>query len=216
MASDMTDACVKRTKAAFDGGLQRLAARGVELRVSVPLVSMFNVLIEARTRSPALCVLEGEGQQQYHARADLLIEEVVGDMVSSLVSKKPGLDLADGYVSFVRQNQEVLRERISDELHTQKVFDLWYHRSVKALCVWLTDRMDLQLHVYQLKTLIRIVKKTYQDFRLQGVEETVLQDPSYVTLYNRLTVEEATLAVRAPGAAALQGVSMKDSDEEDD
>lgn len=29
---------------------------------------------------------------------------------------------------------------------------------MKAVCVWLTDRLDLQLHVYQLKTLIKIVK----------------------------------------------------------
>lgn len=29
---------------------------------------------------------------------------------------------------------------------------------MKAVCVWLTDRLDLQLHMYQLKTLIKIVK----------------------------------------------------------
>lgn len=29
---------------------------------------------------------------------------------------------------------------------------------MKAMCVWLTDRLDQQLHVYQLKTLIKIVK----------------------------------------------------------
>lgn len=34
----------------------------------------------------------------------------------------------------------------------------WYSSSMKAVCVWLTDRLDLQLHVYQLKTLIKIVK----------------------------------------------------------
>lgn len=34
----------------------------------------------------------------------------------------------------------------------------WYSGSMKVLCVWLTDRLDLQLHTYQLKTLIKIVK----------------------------------------------------------
>lgn len=34
----------------------------------------------------------------------------------------------------------------------------WYSGSMKAVCVWLTDRLDLQLHMYQLKTLIKIVK----------------------------------------------------------
>lgn len=34
----------------------------------------------------------------------------------------------------------------------------WYTSSMKAVCVWLTDRLDLQLHMYQLKSLIKIVK----------------------------------------------------------
>lgn len=34
----------------------------------------------------------------------------------------------------------------------------WYTGSMKAVCIWLTDRLDLQLHMYQLKTLIKIVK----------------------------------------------------------
>lgn len=36
----------------------------------------------------------------------------------------------------------------------------WYTSSMNVVCTWLTDRMDLQLHIYQLKTLIRIVKVT--------------------------------------------------------
>lgn len=34
----------------------------------------------------------------------------------------------------------------------------WYTSTMNMVCTWLTDRMDLQLHIYQLKTLIRIVK----------------------------------------------------------
>lgn len=34
----------------------------------------------------------------------------------------------------------------------------WYTSTMNLLGTWLTDRMDLQLHVYQLKILIRIVK----------------------------------------------------------
>lgn len=44
--------------------------------------------------------------------------------MSVVVLQKPGSDLADGYVSFVRQNQDILREGIRDELHIQKVFDV--------------------------------------------------------------------------------------------
>ncbi|MGH0143089.1 UNVERIFIED_CONTAM: hypothetical protein FKN15_077717 [Acipenser sinensis] len=45
----------------------------------------------------------------------------------------------------------------------------WYTSSMKAICVWLTDRLDLQLHMYQLKTLIRIVKiKPPSSYRYLG------------------------------------------------
>lgn len=37
----------------------------------------------------------------------------------------------------------------------------WYSSSVKVICVWLADRLDLQLHVYQLKTVIKVVKVSY-------------------------------------------------------
>ncbi|KAL7986220.1 hypothetical protein Chor_011386 [Crotalus horridus] len=116
---------------------------------------------------------------------------------------------------------------------------------MNIVCTWLTDRMDLQLHIYQLKTLIRIVKdviefcetnktkklhklrqnfdkqmaltpktKTYRDFRLQGVLDSTLNSKTYDTVRNRLTVEEATASVSEGGG--LQGITMKDSDEEDE
>lgn len=34
----------------------------------------------------------------------------------------------------------------------------WYTSTMNLIGTWLTDRMDLQLHLYQLKILIRIVK----------------------------------------------------------
>ncbi|KAG5845940.1 hypothetical protein ANANG_G00144500 [Anguilla anguilla] len=126
---------------------------------------------------------------------------------------KPGMDLADTYITFVRQNQDILRDRVNDEMYTEKVFEQWYTSTMKAVCVWLTDRLDLQLHVYQLKTLIKIVKKTYRDFRLQGVLDGTLNNKSYETVYNRLTVEEATVSVTA--GDGLQGITMRDSDEEE-
>ncbi|KAI9520078.1 hypothetical protein NQZ68_021797 [Dissostichus eleginoides] len=88
----------------------------------------------------------------------------------------------------------------------------WYTSTMNLLGTWLTDRMDLQLHLYQLKILIRIVKKKYRDFRLQGVLDSTLNSKMYDTVRNRLTLEEATASVREGG---MQGVSMKDSDEED-
>lgn len=43
--------------------------------------------------------------------------------VSSLL-QKPGMDLADTYITFVRQNQDILRDRVNDELYIEKVFDV--------------------------------------------------------------------------------------------
>ncbi|XP_063730286.1 LOW QUALITY PROTEIN: calcium-dependent secretion activator 2 [Eleginops maclovinus] len=257
MASDMMEACVKRTKSAFDAKMQK-ACKSTDFRVPLSVCTMFNVLMDAKKQCSKLCVLD-TGQeidkqwQQYHSKIDVLIDEAFKDMISFLVTKfaavldgvlsklsrydegtffssilsftvkaaakyvevpKPGMDLADTYITFIRQNQDILRDRVNDELYTEKVFDQWYTGSMKAVCVWLTDRLDLQLHVYQLKTLIKIVKKTYRDFRLQGVLDVTLNSKSYETVYNRLTVEEATAAVRS--GDGLQGISMRDSDEEDD
>ncbi|XP_075039444.1 calcium-dependent secretion activator 1 isoform X8 [Mixophyes fleayi] len=127
---------------------------------------------------------------------------------------KPGMDVADAYVTFVRHSQDVLRDKVNEEIYIERLFDQWYTSAMNVVCTWLTDRMDLQLHIYQLKTLIRIVKKTYRDFRLQGVLDSTLNSKTYDTIRNRLTVEEATASVSEGGG--LQGITMKDSDEEDE
>ncbi|XP_051886054.1 calcium-dependent secretion activator 2 isoform X7 [Pristis pectinata] len=250
MASDMIEACVKRTRIAFEVKLQKLN-KSTDLRVSSSVCTMFNVLVDAKKQSTKLCILEGAQEQQYHSKIDDLIEETFKEMISLLVSKfvfvlegvlsklsrydegtffssilsftvkaaakyvdvpQPGMDLADTYITFVRQNQDILRDKINEEMYIENLFDRWYSTSMKVICVWLTDRMDLQLHLYQLKTLIKIVKKSYRDFRLQGVLEGTLNCKTYETVHTRLTVEEATASVSESGG--LQGITMKDSDEE--
>ncbi|XP_056293025.1 calcium-dependent secretion activator 1 isoform X1 [Pseudoliparis swirei] len=126
---------------------------------------------------------------------------------------KPGMDIADGYVTFVRHSQDMLREKVNEEVYIERLFDQWYTSTMNLLGTWLTDRMDLQLHLYQLKILIRVVKKKYRDFRLQGVLDSTLNSKMYETVRNRLTLEEATASVREGG---MQGISMRDSDEDDD
>uniref|UniRef100_A0A671PBG8 Calcium-dependent secretion activator 2-like n=1 Tax=Sinocyclocheilus anshuiensis TaxID=1608454 RepID=A0A671PBG8_9TELE len=245
MASDMMEACVKRTKVAFDSKMQK-SCKSTDFRIPLSVCTMFNVLMDAKKQCSKLCVLDqgqevGHNPQQYHSKIDVLIDEAFKEMISSLVSKfaavldgvlsklsrydegtffssilsftKPGMDLADTYITFVRQNQDILRDRVNDEMYTEKIFDQWYNSLMKAVCAWLTDRLDQQLHVYQLKTLIKIVKKSYRDFRLQGVLDSTLNNKSYETVYNRLTIEEATAAVSA--SDGLQGITMRDSDEEE-
>nr|XP_014428863.1 calcium-dependent secretion activator 2 isoform X7 [Pelodiscus sinensis] len=256
MASDMIEACVKRTRIAFELKLQK-TNKSMDLRIPASVCTMFNVLVDAKKQTAKLCILDGGqefvGQwQQYHSKIDDLIEETVKEIISLLVSKfvsvlesvlsklsrydegtffssilsftvkaaakyvdvpKPGMDLADTYIMFVRQNQDILREKVNEEMYIEKLFDQWYSSSMKVICMWLADRLDLQLHIYQLKTLIKIVKKTYRDFRLQGVMEGTLNSKTYETVHSRLTVEEATVSVTDGGG--LQGITMKDSDEEE-
>uniref|UniRef100_A0A669CKB8 Calcium dependent secretion activator 2 n=1 Tax=Oreochromis niloticus TaxID=8128 RepID=A0A669CKB8_ORENI len=216
MASDMMEACVKRTKSAFDAKMQKVC-KSTDSLLPVSVCTMFNVLIDAKNQCSKLCVLDSEQEQQYHSKIDVLIDEALKNIITSLVSKfaavlngvlsklsrydegtffssvlsftvslplscvlqKPRVDLADTYISFVRQNQDILRHGVSDELYIETVFD-----------------------------------KTYHDFRLQGVQDSTLNIKSYETIYNRLTMEEATMAVKA--GDGLQGISMRDSDVEDD
>ncbi|XP_053107781.1 calcium-dependent secretion activator 2 isoform X17 [Hemicordylus capensis] len=251
MASDMIEACVKRTRIAFELKLQK-TSKSTDLRIPSSVCTMFNVLVDAKKQTAKLCILDGGQEQQYHSKIDDLIEETVKEVISLLVSKfvavlegvlsklsrydegtffssilsftvkaaakyvdvpKPGMDLADTYIMFVRQNQDILRDKVNEEMYIEKLFDQWYSSSMKVICVWLADRLDLQLHIYQLKTLIKIVKKTYRDFRLQGVLEGTLNSKTYDTIHSRLTVEEATVSVSDGGG--LQGITMKDSDEEE-
>ncbi|XP_008109452.1 calcium-dependent secretion activator 2 isoform X2 [Anolis carolinensis] len=257
MASDMIEACIKRTRIAFDLKLQKMS-KSTDLRIPASVCTMFNVLVDAKKQTAKLCVLDGGQEQQYHSKIDDLIEETVKEVISLLVSKfvavldgvlsklsrydegtffssilsftvkaaakyvdvptadhncKPGMDLADTYIMFVRQNQDILRDKVNEEMYIEKMFDQWYSNSMKVICVWLADRLELQLHIYQLKTLIKIVKKTYRDFRLQGVLEGTLNSKTYDTVHSRLTVEEATVSVSSGGG--LQGITMKDSDEEE-
>ncbi|XP_034286977.1 calcium-dependent secretion activator 2 isoform X2 [Pantherophis guttatus] len=257
MASDMIEACIKRTRAAFELKVQK-TNKSTDLRIPSSVCTMFNVLVDAKKQTAKLCILNGGQEQQYHSKIDDLIEETMKEVISLLVSKfvavlegvlsklsrydegtffssilsftvkaaakyvdvptadhncKPGMDLADTYIMFVRQNQDILRDKVNEEMYIEKLFDQWYSSSMKVICVWLADRLDLQLHIYQLKTLIKIVKKTYRDFRLQGVLEGTLNSKTYNTVHSRLTVEEATVSVS--DGSGLQGITMKDSDEEE-
>ncbi|KAF3689409.1 Calcium-dependent secretion activator 1 Calcium-dependent activator protein for secretion 1 [Channa argus] len=222
MSSDMIESCVKRTRTAFEAKLQK-SSRSTDFRVAQSICTMFNVMVDAKVQSAKLCAVDLGQERQYHSQIDNLIEETVKEMITLLVAKvkaaskyvdvpKPGMDVADGYVTFVRHSQDMLREKVNEEVYIERLFDQWYTSTMNLIGTWLTDRMDLQLHIYQLKILIRIVKKKYRDFRLQGVLDSTLNTKMYETVRNRLTLEEATASVREGG---LQGISMKDSDEED-
>ncbi|XP_065406739.1 calcium-dependent secretion activator 1 isoform X13 [Chrysemys picta bellii] len=216
MASDMIESCVKRTRIAFEVKLQK-TSRSTDFRVPQSICTMFNVMVDAKAQSTKLCSMEMGQEHQYHSKIDELIEETVKEMITLLVAKF--VTILEGVLAKLSRYDEgtLFSSFLSFTVKAaSKYVDVpqWYTSSMNVICTWLTDRMDLQLHIYQLKTLIRMVKKTYRDFRLQGVLDSTLNSKTYDTVRNRLTVEEATASVSEGGG--LQGITMKDSDEEDE
>lgn len=38
--------------------------------------------------------------------------------------QKPGMDVADAYVTFVRHSQDVLRDKVNEEMYIERLFDV--------------------------------------------------------------------------------------------
>ncbi|XP_065938780.1 calcium-dependent secretion activator 1-like [Magallana gigas] len=119
-----------------------------------------------------------------------------GTFFSSILSlTKPVNELGKAYVDFMRGNLDILRQKIADELFTLSIFEQWYTGQMKMICDWLSDRLDLSLHPYQLTCVMTINRKCFSDFELQGVPENALNAKTYQTICSRLQVEEATQSV---------------------
>ncbi|XP_052778321.1 calcium-dependent secretion activator 1-like isoform X5 [Mya arenaria] len=164
-----------------------------------------------------------ENTHQYHTKIDEFLERVQVQMVKCIIEKmlsvlesvlsklsrydegtffssilsltKPVNELGKAYVDFMRGNLDILRQKIVDELFVLSIFEQWYDDQMKMVCDWLTDRLDLSLHPYQLTCIMAITRKCYSDFELQGVLEHTLNSKTYKTIGSRLQVEEATQSV---------------------
>ncbi|MGH0132095.1 UNVERIFIED_CONTAM: hypothetical protein FKN15_018189 [Acipenser sinensis] len=112
-----------KTRIAFDAKMQK-ANKSTDYRISPSVCTMFNVLMDAKKQCTKLCVLDAGQEQQYHSKIDDLIEEAFKEMISLLVSKNPGMDLADTYITFVRQNQDILRDKVIEDMYIEKLFDV--------------------------------------------------------------------------------------------
>lgn len=44
--------------------------------------------------------------------------------------QKPGMDVADGYVTFVRHSQDMLREKVNEEVYTERLFEVSFFRKL--------------------------------------------------------------------------------------
>ncbi|XP_064604151.1 calcium-dependent secretion activator 1-like isoform X2 [Liolophura sinensis] len=223
MAADMIEAAAKRTLKAFEAMLRK-GGKGTDYAVPSEICVMMDVIIDCKNKALHLCALDsGENMHQYHTKIDDFLERVQIQMVKTLEEKllsvlegvlvklarydegtffssilsltKPVNELGKAYVDFMRENLDQMRQKITDELYTLSIFEQWYTGQMKMMCDWLTDRLDLSLHPYQLTCIMTINRKCYSDFELQGVPENVLNSKTYQTICSRLQVEEATQSV---------------------
>ena len=67
----------------------------------------------------------------------------------------------------------------------------WYTSTMNLIGTWLTDRMDLQLHVYQLKILIRVVK-VRQPWRFSA---SVAQEPNQYNQFSSASMASFTIKI---------------------
>uniref|UniRef100_A0A669F5V2 Ca2+-dependent activator protein for secretion a n=1 Tax=Oreochromis niloticus TaxID=8128 RepID=A0A669F5V2_ORENI len=208
MFNVMVDAKVQSAKlCAMDLGQERQYHSQIDNLIEETVKEMITLLV-----AKFVVILESVLTKLSRYDEGTLFSSFLSFTVSSTYIHTSRMDVADSYVTFVRHSQDMLREKVNEEVYVERIFDQWYTSTMNLIGTWLTDRVDLQLHVYQLKVLIRIVKKKYRDFRLQGVLDSTLNTKMYETVRNRLTLEEATASVKEGG---MQGISMKDSDEED-
>uniref|UniRef100_A0A8C9F5Y6 Calcium dependent secretion activator 2 n=1 Tax=Pavo cristatus TaxID=9049 RepID=A0A8C9F5Y6_PAVCR len=142
MATDMIEACVKR----YSGG-HLIRSSYVSHNGPLQLITPFHFIVppalQLKRLSPAG---EGKGAERRHLLSSLKNEwfdrvtkynflYVLYVMVFLLpfpttlypcfmFPQKPGMDLADTYIMFVRQNQDILREKVNEEMYIEKLFDV--------------------------------------------------------------------------------------------
>lgn len=52
----------------------------------------------------------------------------------------------------------MIRQKTADEIFVNNLFEEWYQRQMHLICEWLTDRLEMPLHPYQLTCLIHITR----------------------------------------------------------
>lgn len=185
---------------------------------------MVNVIIDCKAQALKLCSLNSGDLHRYHSKVDEHLERTLTDMKKQLVAKlisvldgllkklarydegtffssilsltKPVNELGQSYVNFIALNLEVLRQKVTDELFILAVFEQWYTEQINMVSAWLSERLEISLHAYQLACLTIIVKKIRKDFEMQGVPEKTLETKIYSSILSRLNVEEANQALR--------------------
>lgn len=58
------------------------------------------------------------------ACSDCLSSDSAAVLILCCAPQKPGMDVADGYVTFVRHSQDMLRDKVNEEVYIERLFDV--------------------------------------------------------------------------------------------
>ncbi|CAE1300698.1 CADPS [Acanthosepion pharaonis] len=161
MAADMIEAAAKRTLKAFETWLKK-GSKGTDYIIHSEVCVMVNVITDCKNKALHLCALDS-GENILLSVLESVLSKLArydeGTFFSSILSlTKPVNEIGKAYVDFMRGNLEQLRQRLADELLTLNIFEQWYTGQTKLICDWLTERLDLSLHPYQLTCIMTINK----------------------------------------------------------
>ncbi|EDV25343.1 uncharacterized protein TRIADDRAFT_23934 [Trichoplax adhaerens] len=79
---------------------------------------------------------------------------ITASLFSWMVSNhKPGDELATNYIKSVGRNLKMLSDKIIYEKFMGPLFCCWYEKILYLINEWLTDRLDVSLHPYQISTI---------------------------------------------------------------
>lgn len=246
MASDMVQSCVKRTKASFESWLKQTRF-SLELVVPRTVCVMINVVNQAKKQSRFLCAREESenSQYRYHSDVNIFLKDVIQEMFSSFIAKlntvlesllskvarydqgsilapmfslrNPGTELEESYLKFVKLNLERFRAHLNDEKMKKQLIKEWYTSIITKICDWLSDRMSMALHQYQVQTLLTLAAEIPQFVSEDLSSSQAIYCRTYKTVFSRLRVEDAMhkgQSIYATEDQTYPGAEGDDDDEE--
>uniref|UniRef100_A0A8C9F836 Calcium dependent secretion activator 2 n=1 Tax=Pavo cristatus TaxID=9049 RepID=A0A8C9F836_PAVCR len=132
MATDMIEACVKR----YSGG-HLIRSSYVSHNGPLQLITPFHFIVPPALQFTKCCqyiwkhsnVISAFVKTKYNFLYVLYVMVFLLPFPTTLYPcfmfpQKPGMDLADTYIMFVRQNQDILREKVNEEMYIEKLFDV--------------------------------------------------------------------------------------------
>ncbi|RMX58014.1 hypothetical protein pdam_00020415, partial [Pocillopora damicornis] len=243
MASDMVQSCVKRTKAAFDKWLKQTSF-SLELLVPRTVCVMLNVVIQAKKQSRFLCAREESEscEYRYHSDVNIFLKDVIQEMFSSFISKlntvlesllskmarydqgsilapmfslrNPGTELEESYLNFVKLNLESFRDYLNDEKMKKQLIKDWYTSIITKIYDWLSDRMNMALHQYQVQTLHALAAELPQFVNEDLSSSRAIYSCTYKTMFSRIRLEDAMLKGQSIYGAEDQSYPGEDGEDD--